>query len=97
MVTSSVYDMKTKTTACETRYFISSLPVDPTRALKAIRAHWGIEAMHWILDMDFDEPFLYGSAYYGVAQRAFQQFRNNCKYVDSHDMCFSNQLMQLQK
>jgi predicted transposase YbfD/YdcC len=55
MVTSSVYDMKTKTTACETRYFISSLPVDPERALKAIRAHWGVEAMHWILDMDFDE------------------------------------------
>ena len=24
-------------------------------ALEAIRAHWGVEAMHWILDMDFDE------------------------------------------
>lgn len=55
MVTSEVYDMKKKTTSCETRYFISSLPVDPSRALKAIRAHWGVEAMHWILDMDFDE------------------------------------------
>lgn len=55
MVTSEVYDMKKKTTSRETRYFISSLPVDPARALKAIRAHWGVEAMHWILDMDFDE------------------------------------------
>ena len=24
-------------------------------ALEAIRAHWGVEAMHWTLDMDFDE------------------------------------------
>lgn len=55
MVTSEVYDMKRKTTSRETRYFISSMPVDPARALQAIRAHWGVEAMHWILDMDFDE------------------------------------------
>lgn len=55
MVTSEVYDTKTKETTTDTRYFISSLPVDPARALKAIRAHWGVEAMHWILDMDFDE------------------------------------------
>jgi len=55
MVESKVYDMKKKETTTDTRYFISSLPVDPKRALSAIRAHWGIEAMHWILDMDFDE------------------------------------------
>ena len=55
MVESVVYDMATKETTRETRFFISSLPVDPKRALEAIRAHWGIEAMHWTLDMDFDE------------------------------------------
>lgn len=55
MVQSEVYDMKTKETTTDTRYFISSLPVDPKHALSAIRAHWGVEAMHWILDMDFDE------------------------------------------
>lgn len=55
MVTSEVYDTKTKETTTDTRYFISSLPVGPARALEAIRAHWGVEAMHWILDMDFDE------------------------------------------
>lgn len=55
MVTSKVYDTKTKETTTDTRYFISSLPVDPAKALEAIRAHWGVEAMHWILDMDFDE------------------------------------------
>lgn len=55
MVESVVYDMATDTTTSETRFFISSLPVDPKRALEAIRAHWGVEAMHWTLDMDFDE------------------------------------------
>ena len=55
MVESTVYDASTKKTTGETRFFISSLPVDPKRALEAIRAHWGVEAMHWILDMDFDE------------------------------------------
>ncbi|MBO4710229.1 MAG: ISAs1 family transposase [Kiritimatiellae bacterium] len=55
MVESKVYDMATKETTRETRFFISSLPVDPKRALEAIRAHWGVEAMHWTLDMDFDE------------------------------------------
>ena len=55
MVESVVYNTKTRETTMETRHFISSLPVDPKRALEAIRAHWGVEAMHWILDMDFDE------------------------------------------
>ena len=55
MVESVVYDKSTRKTTSETRFFISSLPVDPKRALEAIRAHWGVEAMHWILDMDFDE------------------------------------------
>ena len=55
MVESVVYDKSTGKTTSETRFFISSPPVDPKRALEAIRAHWGVEAMHWILDMDFDE------------------------------------------
>ena len=55
MVESVVYDKSTRKTTSETRFFVSSLPADPKRALEAIRAHWGVEAMHWILDMDFDE------------------------------------------
>jgi predicted transposase YbfD/YdcC len=55
MVESKVYNMATEETTVETRFFISSLPVDPKRALGAVRAHWGVEAMHWTLDMDFDE------------------------------------------
>ena len=55
MVESTVYDTDKKETTTDTRFFISSLPVDPKRALEAIRSHWGIESMHWILDMNFDE------------------------------------------
>jgi predicted transposase YbfD/YdcC len=38
------------------RLFISSLPPDALEELaSAARAHWGIEAMHWILDVAFRE------------------------------------------
>ena len=39
----------------ETRYFISSASLSPERAAEAIRAHWGIESMHWVLDVIFKE------------------------------------------
>lgn len=39
----------------ETRYFISSLPAQPQLHLRAVRAHWGVESMHWSLDVIFRE------------------------------------------
>jgi predicted transposase YbfD/YdcC len=39
----------------ETRYFISSARLSPERAAEAIRAHWGIESLHWVLDVVFKE------------------------------------------
>lgn len=40
----------------ESRYFISSLPADAERTLRAGRHHWGIEnRLHWVLDVCFDE------------------------------------------
>ncbi len=39
----------------ETRYFISSATLTPARAAEAIRAHWGIESLHWVLDVQFKE------------------------------------------
>jgi len=39
-----------------TRYFLTSLPMDAKRALRAARYHWGIEnGLHWVLDVAFDE------------------------------------------
>ena len=43
-------------TAEHTRYFLTSLPLDAERALRAARFHWGIEnGLHWVLDIAFAE------------------------------------------
>ena len=39
----------------EDRYFISSAALSPQRAAEAIRGHWGIESLHWVLDVIFRE------------------------------------------
>jgi len=39
----------------ETRYFISSLPVNVKEAARAIRGHWMVESYHWHLDVTFRE------------------------------------------
>lgn len=39
----------------EVRYFISSAPLSPERAQQAIRSHWGVESLHWVLDVVFKE------------------------------------------
>jgi len=45
---------KSKTTT-ETRHYISSCVPDAKFLSKAIRKHWGVESMHWILDVTFCE------------------------------------------
>lgn len=42
-------------TSKEVRYYISSLQSNPEELLEAIRSHWGVESMHWILDVAFLE------------------------------------------
>ena len=42
-------------TIMETRYFISSLPVDVKEIARAIRGHWMVESYHWHLDVTFRE------------------------------------------
>ncbi len=39
----------------DTRYFICSAPLTPERAAQAIRSHWGVESLHWVLDVIFKE------------------------------------------
>ena len=39
----------------ETRYFISSAPLDIDRLARGVRGHWGVESMHWLLDVEFKE------------------------------------------
>lgn len=42
-------------TSREVRYYISSLEANPDEFLEAIRSHWGVESMHWVLDVAFLE------------------------------------------
>lgn len=44
-----------KGTTSETSYYISSLNKEPKEILDIIRKHWGIESMHWLLDVIWDE------------------------------------------
>ena len=38
------------------RYYLSSVPLTPTRFAETVRAHWQIEnGLHWVLDTTFDE------------------------------------------
>ena len=39
----------------DTRFFISSAPLDIERLAHAARGHWGVESMHWLLDCTFAE------------------------------------------
>ena len=58
-------------TSTEKRLYISSLPVDPDLALKAIRAHWGIEnRLHWTLDVVFGEDYCRARTKHAAENRA---------------------------
>jgi predicted transposase YbfD/YdcC len=39
----------------ETRDFITAAALTPERAAHAVRAHWGVESLHWVLDVVFKE------------------------------------------
>jgi predicted transposase YbfD/YdcC len=39
----------------DTRLFISSAPLDIERLANAVRSHWGVESMHWLLDVEFKD------------------------------------------
>ena len=39
----------------EVRYYLSSRYLSGQRFGEAVRGHWGIESMHWVLDVNFRE------------------------------------------
>ena len=39
----------------EVRYYILSRYLSGKRFGEAVRGHWGIESMHWVLDVNFRE------------------------------------------
>ena len=54
-VTARVEEKKSGKTTEETRWYISSLAPDARQAQHAVRSHWQVESMHWMLDMTFRE------------------------------------------
>ena len=54
-VTAQVHDKSAGTDTTETRWYISSLNLNAEQALNAVRSHWQVESMHWMLDMTFRE------------------------------------------
>jgi len=39
----------------DTRLYISSAPLDIERLADGVRGHWGVESMHWMLDVEFKD------------------------------------------
>ena len=39
----------------EVRYYLSTRYLSGKRFGEAVRGHWGIESMHWVLDVNFHE------------------------------------------
>src|SRR5271169_2205748 len=39
----------------DTRIYISSAPLDIERLAAGSRGHWGVESMHWVLDVEFKD------------------------------------------
>ncbi|MCF7506101.1 ISAs1 family transposase [Vibrio sp. L3-7] len=54
-VTATVEEKLSGKQSKETRWYISSLTLNAQQALDAIRSHWQVESMHWMLDVTFRE------------------------------------------
>ena len=54
----------------ETRYYISSAPLDIERLSAGARGHWGVESMHWMLDVDFKDDLSRYRAGHGAKNMA---------------------------
>ncbi len=54
-ISSEIEEKQTGKVTSEIRYYISSLPLNATQSLHAVRSHWQVESMHWMLDMTFRE------------------------------------------
>lgn len=54
-VSSEIHEKSTGKDTTETRWYISSLDLNAGQSLHAVRSHWQVESMHWVLDMTFRE------------------------------------------
>jgi predicted transposase YbfD/YdcC len=67
----------------DTRTYICSAPLDIERIAAGIRGHWGVESMHWLLDVEFKDDLSryrtgHGAKNMAVVRRfALDPMRNN--------------------
>lgn len=54
----------------ERRLYVSSLGPGPERLLAATRGHWGVESMHWSLDVTFGEDYCRARCEHAAENRA---------------------------
>ena len=54
-ISSTVHHKSTGKDTSETRGYIASLGLNAEQSLHAVRSHWQVESMHWVLDMTFRE------------------------------------------
>jgi predicted transposase YbfD/YdcC len=54
----------------ETRYYISSAALDIERLARGARGHWGVESMHWLLDIEFKDDLSRYRAGHGAKNMA---------------------------
>lgn len=54
----------------DTRTYICSAPLDIERISKAVRGHWGVESMHWLLDVEFKDDLSRYRTGYGAKNMA---------------------------
>jgi predicted transposase YbfD/YdcC len=56
----------------ETRFYVSSAPLDIDRLADGTRGHWGveIESMHWLLDVEFKDDLSRYRSGHGAKNRA---------------------------
>lgn len=54
----------------DTRLYISSAPLDIERLSDCVRKHWGVESMHWLLDVEFKDDLSRYRKGYGAKNMA---------------------------
>src|SRR5205085_11435194 len=54
----------------DTRFYICSAPLSIERIASAARGHWGIESMHWLLDVEFKDDLSRYRAGHGAKNMA---------------------------
>ncbi len=54
----------------DTRTYISSAALDIERIANAVRGHWGVESMHWLLDVEFKDDLSRYRAGHGAKNMA---------------------------